>query len=100
MRVESPFFDKGLSRFILPRARGLGILTFSKIKKTAFIHKIRIKDFIYYNIQSFCQNGTPLKKTYSKFFLWDIIYNLSIQNFCLYITRQDRCILLTLTIME
>ena len=34
MRVESPFFDKSSSRFILERSRGLGILTFGKIKKT------------------------------------------------------------------
>ena len=45
MRVESPFFDKSLSRFILPRARGLGILTFNKIKKTAFIYKNQKKRF-------------------------------------------------------
>ena len=36
MRVESSFFDKSSSRFILERARGLGILTFDKIRKIAF----------------------------------------------------------------
>ena len=39
MRVESPFFDKSSSRFILTRAKGLGILTFDKIKKKAIQRK-------------------------------------------------------------
>ncbi len=34
MRVESSFFDKSSVSFILERSRGLGILTFDKIKKT------------------------------------------------------------------
>ena len=36
MRVESPFSEKSSARSILTRARGLGILTFDKIKKKAF----------------------------------------------------------------
>ncbi len=36
MRVESPFSEKSSARFILTRARGLGILTFDKIKKIVF----------------------------------------------------------------
>ncbi len=36
MRVESSFFEKSSMRFILERSRGLGILTFDKIKKIAF----------------------------------------------------------------
>ena len=35
MCVEASFFDKSSVRFILTRARGLRILTFDKIKKTA-----------------------------------------------------------------
>ena len=34
MRVESPFFEKSSAHFILTRAKGLGILTFNKIRKT------------------------------------------------------------------
>ena len=36
MRVESPISDESSVRLILTRARGLGILTFDKIKKKAF----------------------------------------------------------------
>ncbi|MCD8235120.1 MAG: hypothetical protein LUD00_00390 [Prevotellaceae bacterium] len=39
MRVESPISDKSSVCFILTRARGLGILTFDKIKKIVFQHK-------------------------------------------------------------
>ena len=37
MRVESPFSNKSSARFILTRARELGILTFGKIKKKVFL---------------------------------------------------------------
>ena len=40
MRVESPFFEKSSSCFILKRSRGLGILTFGKIKKIDKLCKI------------------------------------------------------------
>ena len=40
MCVESPFSEKSSSSFILERSRGLGILTFGKIKKTADGDKI------------------------------------------------------------
>ena len=40
MRVESPISDESSVRLILTRARGLGILTFDKIKKTAGKRKI------------------------------------------------------------
>ncbi len=40
MRVEAPLFEESSLHFILKRARGLGILTFSKIKKIEFVWKI------------------------------------------------------------
>ena len=40
MRTESPFSDKSSVSFILTRARGLGVLTFGKIKKIVFEWKI------------------------------------------------------------
>ena len=56
MRVESPFSEKSSVRSILTRARGLGILTFDKIKKIAIIYKLRQYDSVHLNIPSFCQN--------------------------------------------
>ena len=47
MRTESPFFDKSPERFILTRARGLGILTFDKIKKIVFIGEFAKYDSFY-----------------------------------------------------
>ncbi len=71
MRIESPFFDKSSERFILTRARGLGFLTFDKIKKKVYWYNFskmqpkQLKQF------SFYQNRTSLKKTMSKIFLWE-----------------------------
>ena len=62
MRIESPFFDKSSERFILTRARGLGFLTFDKIKKKVYWYNFskmqpkQLKQF------SFYQNRTSLKK--------------------------------------
>ncbi|MBO5026848.1 MAG: hypothetical protein J6C86_12020, partial [Bacteroidaceae bacterium] len=53
------------------RSRGLGILTFDKIKKKAFAHNLIKYDFIYRDILPFCQNQTHLEKTNSKNFLWE-----------------------------
>ena len=68
MRVESPFFDKSLVRFILTRARGLDILTFNKIRKTEFStqnQQIKTKTP---KKPSFCQKFILLKNIYKKFY--------------------------------
>ena len=68
MRVESPFSEKSSARPILTRARGLGFLTFDKIRKKVFIPNLRQCDFGCRGILSFCQNRRIPQKTMSKKF--------------------------------
>ena len=60
MHVEAPISEKSSACFILTRARGLGILTFDKIRKIAFTYKLVKYDSIHLNMLSFCQNQTHL----------------------------------------
>ena len=76
MRVESPFFDKSSSRFILTRARGLGILTFSEIRKTLFGDKISNLELKILNITTFCQKIILLKNIYKFFCFGDFFDRL------------------------
>ena len=71
MRKESPFFEKGSVCLILKRSRGLGFLTFNKIKKKVFILKFIKYDSFNQNLLSFYQNQTYSQKTKSKNFLWN-----------------------------
>ena len=43
MRIKFPFFEKSSASFILKRSRGLGILTFDKIRKTVILQHIEQK---------------------------------------------------------
>ncbi len=70
MRVEAPFSEKSSARSILTRARGLGILTFDKIKKSALQHKIKqikTKTTIYTCILS--KQNIPQKNIFKKNFM-------------------------------
>ena len=70
MCVEAPISDKSSVRFILTRARGLGILTFGKIRKTenkCKIRKTRIKTTKIVVILS--KPNTPQKNDVKKFFM-------------------------------
>ena len=76
MRVKSPFFEKSSARFILKRSRRLRILTFDKIKKTVFYHKIRTKRIIisqYAIILS--KSNIPQKNVFKKFFMRSINFS-------------------------
>ncbi len=72
MRIESSFFEKSSSRFILERSRGLGILTFDRIKKIVFLaQNQQIKTKTIKN-SSFCQKFILLKNTYKKIYYGSI----------------------------
>ena len=85
MRAESPIFDESSARLILTRARGLGILTFDKIKKVANkckIGKTGIKTTETAVILS--KSGMPPKNDVKNFFMGfftlpsDIVFSSSV----------------------
>ena len=67
MRIESPFFEKSSVSFILTCARGLGILTIGKIKKTTFQSKNKQTGSKHPNKTTFCQKIFLLKNIYKIF---------------------------------
>ena len=70
MCAESPFSEKSSARLILERSRGLGILTFDKVRKTADkckIGKTEIKTTETAVILS--KSGLPPKNDVKNFFM-------------------------------
>ncbi len=70
MRVESLFFEESSAHLILTRARGLGILTFGKIRKKVkwMIFQQTISD-IAKIICILSKPNTPQKNDVKKFFM-------------------------------
>ena len=70
MCAESPFFEESSARLILTRARGLGILTFDKIKKIVFMRDFVKCDFVLLKYTIILSKlNMPLKNDVKNFFM-------------------------------